>query len=237
MNLRGITVCVNYADLLGKSLERWHTGLDRLVVVTSPADADTLRLCDRLGVETFATSIFYENGAKFNKGAALSQAIIRTRLRRNADWLMTFDSDIVPPHNWRVQLDRHQPRPGGLYGAYRYQQPENAVEPLYDPARRMPQGWVLGFFMAFHATDPVLPADPLFDVCWPHAGNYDTTFCRRWAKVDQHLTSIPMVHLGEERQNWVGRGKLAELRADYLGHRIAPEDWERERMANPPIVQ
>lgn len=237
MNLRGITVSVNYADLLERSLERWHIGLDRLVVVTSSADEATQQLCCRYNVETHVTDIFYANEARFNKGAALSEAILAKGLRDGADWLLGFDADIVPPEDWRVQVERRKPEPSKLYGAYRYWQPETQPKLIVDYTKRMPQSWVLGFFTLFHANDSCLPGlnEPLFDVCWPHAGCFDTLFARRWEKQNQVILPIPMVHLGEERQNWCGRGDPGALRA-ILNQRRGHEDWEKERMTNPPVL-
>jgi hypothetical protein len=238
MNLRGIVVCVDCSDLLRKSLQRWHVGLDRLVVVTSTRDVKTHALCDRLNVEMHQTDVFYANGASFNKGAAMSEAVLAKRLREGADWLMTFDADIVPPEDWRDKVERAGLQPGNIYGAYRYMAPEDTEDFRVDGRPRMPQGWVIGFFVAFHASDPMLPpADhPLFDIHWPHAGNYDTIFCRRWRRSNQFLLpDLKLIHLGEERQNWTGRFNGKELK-EVLARRRSNEDWDRERMANPPVL-
>lgn len=235
MNLRGLVVCVNYVDLLSRSLDLWHTGLDRLIVVTSPNDEATRLLCDRFNVETHITDIFYVNGAKFNKGAALSEAIVKTGLRNDADWLMTFDADIVPPENWRVHVERSNPIPGKLYGAYRYWQPENASPLQLDMTKRMPQSWVLGFFTMFHNTDRNV-GNPVFDLHWPHAGSYDTEFTNRWSKTDQIiLKNVPMIHQGEERMNWCGRGHPELLRVILEERRRRGGSWTHERIQPPRL--
>jgi len=238
MNLRGIVVCVDYSDLLRKSLRRWHVGLDRLIVVTSTRDVKTHQLCESLNIETHRTDVFYANGASFNKGAAMSEAIFAKGLRDNADWLMTFDADIVPPEDWRAQLLKNPINCGKIYGAYRHMAPEDTEDFSISGRPRMPQGWVIGFFMLFHSKDPCLPpADhPLFDIHWPHAGNYDTIFCRRWPKQNQIILTAPrMIHLGEERRNWTGRFNTQELAA-VLAKRRVHEDWGREKMKNPPAL-
>lgn len=235
MNIWGITVCVNYADLLYRGLRLWQTGLDRLIVITSPRDQQTINLCRYHNIQTHITDIFYANGAKFNKGAAMSEAVIATGLRRGADWLLTFDSDIVPPEDWREQVEDAAPVPGTLYGAWRFWQPEDASPLVVDPSKRMPQGWVLGFFCLFHNSDPVLPSGALFDTHWPHAGNYDTTFTRRWPESRQEVLDLYTIHLGDERTHWLGRGRKKELRA-ILRKRKGHEDWERERMERPPQI-
>lgn len=235
MKIFGVVVCVNYADLLARGIERWRDGLERLVVVTASHDTMTQELCGRHGVECFVTDIFYYGGAKFNKGAALSEAIHKTGLRGD-HWILTFDADIVPPKDWRAQVECFAPQKGHLYGALRYQQPENAKELRVVPTARMPQSWVIGFFMLFHSQDPIVGDGPVFDLCWPHAGNYDTIFCRKWPTGSHILMPLDTIHLGNERENWVGRGKADELNAMLL-RRNGHEGWESERMANPPSIE
>lgn len=232
MNLSAVTVCVDYSDLFAKSIERWRDGTDKLLVVTSSADVKTQVLCERAGVSTFVTDVFYERGAAFNKYAALSLAY---RHLNPSDWALVFDSDIIPNHDWRERLEASALQFGNLYGAYRYQCDEDDPNPTLDLSKRMPQGWVIGFFTLFHSKDPNV-TDPLFDLCWSHAGNGDTTFTRRWPRRRQViLRNLPMIHLGEERQNWCGRYRKDELR-DILSRRRRGEDWERERMAQVPVV-
>lgn len=238
MNIRGTTVCVDYADLLARSLKLWHTGLDRLIVITSTADTATQKLCRKHNVETHVTDIFYANGAHFNKGAALSECAAASGIRDSADWILTFDADIVPPDDWRAAVERSMPVPSMLYGTRRFWQPETAEHLVVDQTKKMPQSWVLGFFMLFHANDPHLPAGSLFDLHWPHAGNFDTIFCRRWPKQNQVILPIKMIHLGDERKNWCGRAAskrptLTNILAERHGH----EDWQREKMANPPQLE
>lgn len=234
MNLRGVVVCVNYADLLSRSIKRWHEGLDRLVVVTSKKDVATQELCHNNNIETHVTDVFYENGAKFNKGAALSEAINCNGFREYADWILVFDADIVPPEDWRVAINKMEFEQDKLYGTYRYWVKEDG--PLtVDKTHKMPQGWVLGFFTMFHNCNPVV-TNPVFDIWWPHAGAYDTEFTNKFPKNKQVLLDIPMIHLGEERCNWVGRGDKEGMK-QLLASRKAPGDWKHERMANPPKIK
>lgn len=234
MNIRAITVCVNYSDLFARSIDRWHIGADRLLVVTSNADKETQKLCRKNNVQYFTTDIFYANDAKFNKGAALSEAIAYMGFRNRADWLLTFDADIVPPPNWREVIEKQKPVSGNLYGSFRYWTNEKNKILSFNVAHRMPQSWVLGFFMLFHASDPAVPPGAIFDMCWPHAGVYDTVFCRRWPHERQWILPLTLLHLGNEREHWTGRGKQAELFDEFLSKRNGHEDWQRERMKNPP---
>lgn len=254
MNIRGIVVCVDYADLLQRSLERWLRGAD-VLIVTKESDRRTRALFEKYRyrrdlhrLDIHFTDIFHAKGAVFNKGAAMSEAAIVHGWREGADWLMTFDADTVPPEHWWQALDGGayqgngntaiRLRPGLLYGARRYYSPEDVKELIPDYNQRMPQSWVIGFFTLFHASDPHLPSvdEPVFDLCWPHAGNYDTIFCRRWPKSKQVILDLPMIHLGRERQHWCGRGDRQRLRDMFLDQRRGHEDWDRERLAEPPEI-
>ena len=233
----GIAVCVGYADLLAHSLSLWHQGLDRLIIISDTKDKPTQDLCAKHNVQTHVTEIFYRNDARFNKGAAMAECAARFNLRQETDWFLTFDADMVPPRNWRDILESANLKCGTLYGAWRYQNPENVQTPVLITRRRMPQHWVIGFFTLFHTQDPHLPAsqEPLFDLHWPHAGNYDTAFTNRWPRHEQViLQNLPLIHLGEERANWLGRGKKAELHKRVFAKRPHITQFSHERMANPP---
>ena len=263
MNIRAITVSVDYADLLAHSLELWRDTTDSLLVITTDRDTDTRRLCEKHRVQTYVTDVFYANGAVFNKGAAMSEAVLKTGWRRyGADWLLTFDADIIPPKDWRSRLEKMRMGLDGfdpvalldsgnmrkfidngvilqkdtIYGAYRWYCPENMD--LQPAPQRMPQGFVIGFFNLFHNSSPYLPpeTEPLWDCHWPHAGNVDTLFMRRFPPDKRVILPLKMVHLGEERKNWCGRYNRPAL-AEILKKRRAAEDWERERMANPPEIK
>ena len=237
MRLQAIVVCVGYADLLSHSLALWHQGLDRLIVISDTKDKATHDLCNAHNVQMHITDIFYSNGARFNKAAAMAEAVLKYNLRAESEWFLTFDADMVPPPNWRDILERADLKCGTLYGAWRYQNPEKVQTPVLLMNRRMPQHWVIGFFSLFHVNDPHLPPvnEPLFDLHWPHAGNYDTAFTNRWPRGDQViLNNLPLIHLGEERANWLGRGRKAELHKRVFSRRPHITIFNHERMANPP---
>lgn len=145
-----------------------------------------------------------------------------------------FDADMIIEPRWRDHVKPLSAYTDVLAGAYRYEIPLNGNTCDVGPFR-MPQGWVIGFFTLFNNLDPHLPRmdEPLFDMHWPHAGNYDTIFVRRWPKENQTILPIRMYHQGEERKNWCGREDTRALEC-VLAQRKKAEDWERERMPNPP---
>ena len=236
MLLWGLTVSVDYTDYLAKSLVSWRNGLDRLVVVTTPADRATQALCQKHSVETHVTDIFYANGAHFNKGAALAEAVASKKFRQPADeWLLSFDSDIVPPPDWRRILDCSNLQPGVLYGALRYQVAADGKK----IATLLPIRSPVGYFFLFHALDPSLPAftEPLFELCWMHAGRYDTVFCWRWPQTRcAILSTLKLLHLGPPTRDWAGRYHPDRLAAIFRRRNPREARFTHERLDNPPVL-
>lgn len=247
MRIHGLVSCVNYFDLFTKSIALWRHGLDELTVVTSPADTHTQALCRQHSAGLYITDSFFKNGALFNKGYALSVAAHELEIiSAKTDWVLIFDADMVPPADWRAKLEAANGgtagsglHPGFLYGARCWQQPEHTANPVLNLKHKpIPQDWVIGFFSLFHATDQCVPKppEPLFDVCWPTAGCFDTVFTRRWPPNYQVILAEPkFIHLGEERTNWCGREPSAKkVLAKILRQRRKREDWSHERMHTPP---
>lgn len=197
MNISGITTCVGYAGLLEQGIARWKAGLDRVAVMTSPADSDTVDLCVRERVTAISTVAFKRDGAAFNKAAAMEDGLA---LSVPNDWVLFFDADIVPPPDWRAQLESHAPTPGNLYGARR----------IKDTRRAIWDGELAGFFQLWHVSDPVAQDRPLLG-SWQSAGSYDSEFMFRWEPERRIILPLAMVHLGEDGRNWCGVGNSAGM--------------------------
>jgi hypothetical protein len=72
----GLTVCVDYGDLLAVTLPRNARGFERVVVATTEADRATLDIvADVPNAVAFTTDAFTRDGATFNKGLAIEEAI------------------------------------------------------------------------------------------------------------------------------------------------------------------
>lgn len=220
MTIHGLTVCVNYADLLAQGLDRWLAGLASLTVVTDLDDEDTANLIGSR-CRLHKTDVFYASRATFNKGAAMEQA---RRLMPWGDWILFFDSDIVPPTDWIEQARNARLTAGVLYGAKRWQ--AGSIDDDGSPA--IPgDGIGVGFFQLFHSGDPRASA-PL-ETCWPHAGNYDNEFMHRWPEYRRWLMPFRVAHVGE-RENWWGRGNRTAMDA-MRAERHARGGYQHERMA------
>jgi hypothetical protein len=85
MFIEAVTVCVGYADFLAETLRANRPHLDRLIIVTSPDDHDTLDLCHDHNLEVIVTRDFYRGGDVFNKGRAIERfpfPLLKTDSRR-----------------------------------------------------------------------------------------------------------------------------------------------------------
>jgi hypothetical protein len=208
VKIHGFTVSVDYADLLAPSVDRWLHGLDGWVVITTPDDQATQRLCARQGITLHRTRAFYDDGTRFNKAKAMAEAYDRFP---PSDWVLLIDADVIPPDDWRARVDQAAPEPGKLYGAGRRLESGS----LYR------EGEIAGYFQLFHASDRNVQRRPVFDCTWRHAGGYDSEFQFRW-KADwrRYIPGLELVHQGEPGQNWFGRGRVAEMDA-MLRRRLA----------------
>lgn len=243
MRIHGITVCVDYAAELAVGMLRWWTYLTSLTIVTTARDTDTIDLARQWAAggpaaHLHVTDAFYRDGATFNKGRALEEArrdlVDREAWAVQADpeaWILLFDADIVPPADWadRVQAVA---RAGSLYGCRRFQGSPGALEDRGQPNLPYDVPGV-GYFQLFHSCDPVLVgADPLIDVHWTHAGNYDNRLLDRWRAVKRPAINLPfrVAHLGAPGVHWCGKGKQAELEALRAERKRRGGQWDHERI-------
>jgi glycosyltransferase involved in cell wall biosynthesis len=215
MRIHGLTVAVDYADLLALTLPRWLPGLASLTVVTSTADhVNVMNVCNP-PTRVHVTEAFYEPaGVTFNKARAMNEAIDAMPWE---DWILFFDADILPPEGWAETVAGANPTPGVLYGSARYIAPTPA-----DVARgdlmRYGDSEIAGYFMLFHATDPRVQRRPLLAE-WSHAGGYDSDFQNLWSlrssRENKATLPLRLIHIGEPGKNWHGRKNPEAMRAMF----------------------
>jgi hypothetical protein len=115
MKIEAVIVCVDYADYLAETLPRNLPHFDRVIVVTSPKDRETVELCRRLSVQCFATDVFTKDG-KFNKARGIDYGL--GHLRHN-DWAVQLDADTYLPPLTRHWLENKGLDPEAIYGVDR----------------------------------------------------------------------------------------------------------------------
>lgn len=197
MTIEAVIVCKNYSDFLEHTLPENLQHLDRIVVVTHPDDKATQALCTKYGVDCLDTTVFHEDGDRFNKGRAINLGLSHLR---HSDWLLHLDADILLPHRFREMLKKAKLDPKNIYGADRqnitgfdhYETNKHKLRPQFQyrclviPQKEFPHGarllhneygWMpIGYFQLWHANQrrnyPIINgsaehADVLFSVQWP----------------------------------------------------------------------
>lgn len=230
MHISALTVCVGYSDFLEKSLACWIRNCDRIIIVTDLDDEQTPNLIvehDSPKVDCYRTNKFYQNGATFNKAAAICWAIESHGMTGCDcapwlnDWQLFFDSDIIPQGNWREVFEQHAPQIGNLYGAKRYLEDGNMFN----------ENELAGYFQIFHATDEhVFGRNPLLQTNWAHAGGYDSEFHQRWEEREKIYLPIRLVHQGLPGENWWGKGQIEKMEYMKQKRRECDGIWEGERV-------
>lgn len=211
MKISGLTVSVNYSEMLAQSIPVWRETLDELIVVTSTRDSQTMALCSCSRTKFVATDVFFANGAMFNKSAAMDVGYARLN---PDDWVLCFDADVIPDLGWREKLPDLEI--GNIYGAARH----------LENGHRIPDENIAGFFNLFHSTDPNASGFG----SWISAAAYDAEFVSRWHPLNRKYLPLDLLHLGQPGQNWCGVNrsdlmlKMYQERARFGGH-------EHERLA------
>lgn len=116
MKIEAVVVCKDYGDFLAHTLPENIEQLDRMVVVTHPADTETKELCRHHSVDVVETEVFHEDGDRFNKWRALNLGL--SHLKHDG-WVLVIDADIMLPHKFRDMLNRAKLDTKNLYGADR----------------------------------------------------------------------------------------------------------------------
>lgn len=203
-------VCVKFDDLLALALPHNRQHLDDLLVVTTPWDEATKEQCRKFDCRIFETEAFYDDGADFNKGKAVEQAV--DTLRRQGH-ILIFDADIVFPADMRTRLEMTHLHPAALYGVRRRQCDDlatfkKALADWDDPSiLQIPDQEIAGYYQLFHTADPRLRRRPWYTTDWRHAGGSDSDFHRRWRGqgAKRWIENFHVMHLGDTFSNWCGR--------------------------------
>ena len=224
MHIEVIITCVGYGDFLAITLpeaKRWFTAI---TVLTAPEDLDTIALAEREEVSLHITSVWRENGATFNKAAAINSFLDERNLNGTDSWVLLLDADILLPDDLHRDVATLDPQ--GLYSIKR-RMCETEQEwrelitgrrridelPLYVPAVVNGKVWkhrptdnpaaLCGYLQLWHATRAVglkrLPASS-------NATSYDVLFAFSFPDaLRSFIEGREVLHLGPRKTNWDGR--------------------------------
>jgi hypothetical protein len=228
VKLEAVITCVDYADFLSVTLPVNKSLFDRLVIVTTPKDKVTQRLCEYWYVECVVTDAFNTDAGEFCKGRAINAGLERLDLD---GWALHLDADIALPPETRRVLDMLDLDPAMVYGIDRHnivgasKWAEQVMFPrlqheagsyihteAYPVATRFmspPDGGYLpiGFFQLWNA-----PGSDVLRYPEQHAdaGRTDMLFAAQWPRPRRGLIpELIAYHLESERAaqgaNWSGR--------------------------------
>lgn len=224
MKLEAVVTSVNYDDFLAETLPLNKVHFDQIVVVTSPEDLATQRLCEYHHVKCVVTNAFGPKG-QFRKGEAINAGLRKLDLD---GWVVQLDADIALPPQTRRVLERAPLLPQCIYGIDRFNvvgrkawdkhksspalQHENGV---YVHLNAFPlgtrfvsdEGWIpIGFFQLWSGfmNANIYPANHT------DAGRTDMIFAKRWHAARRILLpDLVAYHLESEEvdqgANWGGR--------------------------------
>ena len=209
-DIKVITVCVDYHDILSMTLPVTASMFDSILIVTSKKDIQTQQLVDKFdNVECHATDVFYENECAFNKGAAIEESF---DVAGREGWFLILDADIVLPSNIGIPEDRDTNTIYGVgrkqlfnikdyeSGVYADHTSWTMLRSIKDPDKAP------GFFQLFHASSTSLCDKPWYPTDWRHAGGCDSFFERKWpTHKRKKLSSFEVLHIGPLGLNWYGR--------------------------------
>lgn len=229
MKINALTVSVNYHDELQLMIPRVKLPLASWTIITSTQDKKTAEIARNAGINCHVTDIFYLNGAKFNKGAAMEEARVQMPWK---DWILFLDSDIVPEEKWFEKVCAARPIPGNLYSSKRRQCHDFSLgyRSIDDPSLQpLPDAIGVGYFQLFHVSDPHLRnrPGPIIETQWAHAGNYDDRFRVRWPDDRRKDLKIRLVHLGKN-DNWCGKGNELAMQAVREERKRRGGRWDHE---------
>jgi len=244
MFLEGVIICVNYSDFLSHTLPLNKTIFSHLVVVTSPEDESTQKLCEYYNVQCVVTDDFTKNGDPFNKAKGINAGLDKLSKK---DWVIHLDADIYLPPLTRGILERISLDEKNIYGIDRMMCPnfEEWMEFVSSP-RQTHTGWVyihptvfpmgvrigeymsegyepIGFFQMWH---PKTSGVYRYPEMHGSADRTDVLFAKKWPRKNRSLIpEIIAVHLDSEDstiqdmgKNWNGR------KTSYFGLRSGKKD-------------
>jgi glycosyltransferase involved in cell wall biosynthesis len=230
IKIEAVTTCVDYSDFLAHTLPLNLIHFDRLIVVTSPSDVRTRKVCETHGIEYCETNKFAERHDEFKKGYGINEGL--RKLDRDS-WIVHLDSDIILPAHFRQSIARADLDTLMIYGCDRaefksfadWQRFHGEPEPplqgngvLLHTSNtghhigtrvQFPDkgGWIpIGFFQMWHADSKVM----LYPEGHTSAGREDSSFATQWPRRKRsNLGEIIAYHLESEAApmavNWSGR--------------------------------
>ena len=117
MRIEAVTVCKGFGDILEYAIVQNQSLFDRWIIVTSPDDHATHRVCKHHGIDFVDTDAFTRKGEAFNKGLGVNVGLAHQTC---ADWILHLDADILLPPRTRHFLENAELDTRCLHGIDRF---------------------------------------------------------------------------------------------------------------------
>jgi hypothetical protein len=202
-----------------------------MVVVTTPEDTATQKVCEYYNVECLKTNEFTKNGDSFNKAKGINVGL---QWLSKHDWVIHLDADIYLPPLTRGILERISLDKNNIYGIDRMMCPtfedwnkfKSSPEPLhtgwvYIHPTAFPMGVRIGEYMSegyepigfFQLWNPNVSGVKSYPESHGGADRTDVQFAKMWSRKNRTLIpEIIGIHLDSENstvdqmgKNWNGR--------------------------------
>ncbi len=228
MKLEAVIVCDQYSDFLAHTLPENRILFDRLVVVTSPEDKETRRVCEYWHVQCVQTDALETRWGRFCKGAGINEGL---KALDKDGWVVHLDADIALPPLTRKLLELADLDKSFIYGCDRVMCKSFAAWQEFRSNPRLQhenEVWVhmnqfpfgtrvainsfggyvaLGFFQLWN---PSASGISLYPEGHTTAAREDTEFALNWTRNKRALLpEVVAYHLESETApmaaNWAGR--------------------------------
>jgi len=207
-------VCVNYSDFLRHTLPQTLRRFSDVTIITAEQDQDTIRLAKSSGAKAFVSDLWFQEGAAFNKSAAINQWLSLQPLA----WTLILDADIYLPDAFQLNVSELNPQ-------YLYSIPRRMCEREWDwvcpasqrpeyplaipPVRngmvwRRPTSQPAALSGYFHLWNRGTTGREFFPAS-PTAALYDVEFALQFPEQQRVYLRGDVIHLGPPKQNWSGR--------------------------------
>ncbi len=227
-SMEAVIICDKYHDFLVHTLPTNKFLFNKLVVVTTPEDLATQRICEFHHVQCLKTDSLRSRWKEFCKGSAINEGLAELKLD---GWVAHMDADIYLPPQTRILIEQANLDPSMIYGIDRfivkgreawdefrdYPDLQHECEAYIHPGafplgtRVMHPhagGYVpIGFFQLWH---PGVSGVNDYPAEHTNAGRGDTVHAQRWARSQRALLpEIIGYHLESDNSamaaNWNGR--------------------------------
>lgn len=200
MDIIGITICVNFDDILFHTIDQNAKFLKEWYIVTDPNDSATLELLAKKNLPNIRT-LFYDKftvNAKFNKGGAVRFAQTHVHGVHEGANVLLLDADVILPDSLLAKLPKTL-EPDVLYGVR-----ERIDYDTLDKFLTRTDGKVcwyggafVGFFQLYKGSNKYLYTDS--ESCCTCDNEFRDTFPHR-VRIEESIA-----HLGLSQVNWEGR--------------------------------